>query len=51
MSESLISVYNSLTKSIDPLITDHPKILTMYICGPTVYSNAHLGHAKAYVTF
>jgi len=23
----------------------------MYICGPTVYDSAHLGHARAYVTF
>lgn len=23
----------------------------MYVCGPTVYDNAHLGHAKTYVSF
>jgi len=23
----------------------------MYVCGPTVYDNSHLGHAKAYVSF
>ena len=25
--------------------------VSMYVCGPTVYSDSHLGHAKAYVSF
>ena len=29
----------------------HPGIVTMYVCGPTVYGHAHLGHAKSYVSF
>lgn len=25
--------------------------VTLYICGPTVYDSAHMGHARAYVSF
>ena len=28
-----------------------PVAVSWYICGPTVYDSAHLGHARAYVTF
>ena len=29
----------------------HPKRVHMYVCGPTVYSEPHIGHAKSYVSF
>ncbi len=29
----------------------NPKNIGMYVCGPTVYGDAHLGHAKSYVSF
>jgi len=46
-----LSIYNSLTRSIELFNPLHPPFVGLYVCGPTVYSNAHLGHARAYVTF
>lgn len=45
-----VMIYNSLSRSKVPLIPMDPKgrSLTMYVCGPTVYDVAHLGHARAY---
>lgn len=47
-----LKVYNSLTKSKSPFIPVDPsgKKVTWYACGPTVYDDAHLGHARNYVS-
>ncbi|KKY24175.1 putative cysteinyl-trna synthetase [Phaeomoniella chlamydospora] len=47
-----LKVYNSLTRSKVPFLTCDPKgeSLTWYACGPTVYDDAHLGHARNYVS-
>ncbi|KAL4772749.1 tRNA synthetases class I (C) catalytic domain-containing protein [Aspergillus nidulans var. acristatus] len=47
-----LKVYNSLTKSKTPFIPIDPqgKKVTWYACGPTVYDDAHLGHARNYVS-
>eukprot|EP01083_Nonionella_stella_P058640 153557_1 len=46
-----LSVYNSLTSTKVPFIPENGNLVNWYACGPTVYSSAHLGHARAYVTF
>ena len=46
-----LSVYNSLNKkkeTFQPLIPDH---VGMYVCGPTVYSDVHLGNVRTFLTF
>ena len=45
-----LRIYNSLSrrKEIFPL---HPAQVRMFVCGPTVYSYAHLGHARTYIAF
>ena len=46
-----LNLYNSLTRrkeEFEPLKKDRVGI---YVCGPTVYGHAHLGHAKSYVSF
>ena len=46
-----LTLYNTLSRKKDvfvPLVPDH---VAMYVCGPTVYDHAHLGHAKTYVNF
>ena len=48
---SALKVFNSLTKSKTEFIPQNGKVLTWYCCGPTVYDSAHLGHARAYITF
>ncbi|KAL4926048.1 cysteine--tRNA ligase [Aspergillus undulatus] len=47
-----LKVYNSLTKSKTPFIPIDPqgKKVGWYACGPTVYDDAHLGHARNYVS-
>jgi cysteinyl-tRNA synthetase len=46
-----IMINNSLTNSCDELLTVEKNHVKFYICGPTVYNSAHLGHARAYLTF
>ncbi|XP_069061221.1 probable cysteine--tRNA ligase, mitochondrial isoform X2 [Pleurodeles waltl] len=46
-----IHVYNSLTRTKEPLVLARPGVVTWYSCGPTVYDHAHLGHACSYVRF
>jgi cysteinyl-tRNA synthetase len=46
-----LQLYNSLTRRTEefkPLVDGRVGI---YVCGPTVYGHAHLGHAKSYVSF
>ncbi len=50
MSSSL-AIYNSLSRTKELFEPLHPGIATVYVCGPTVYGHAHLGHAKSYVSF
>lgn len=45
-----LKVYNSLTRSKVPFITREPNLVTWYNCGPTVYDDSHMGHARNYVT-
>lgn len=47
-----LKIYNSLTRSKDDFVPVDPtgKTATWYACGPTVYEDAHLGHAKNYVS-
>ena len=44
----LHNTYNSQTEEFKPIEDNKVK---MYVCGPTVYDNAHLGHARCYITW
>jgi cysteinyl-tRNA synthetase len=46
-----LEIYNSLTRQKEPFTPVHPGRVQMYVCGPTVYNDAHLGHGKTYVNF
>ena len=48
----VLMVNNSLTRTKVPFRSLAPdgRALTWYMCGPTVYDSAHLGHARTYVT-
>jgi cysteinyl-tRNA synthetase len=46
-----LSIYNSLTRKKESFKPLHPPFVGLYVCGPTVYSDAHLGHARPAVTF
>lgn len=46
-----IRVYNTLTRKKEPFHTIEDKKVRMYVCGPTVYDNAHVGHAMSALVF
>ena len=46
-----IKVYNSLTRKKEAFEPAEPPRVTMYVCGPTVYSMSHIGHARSAVSF
>jgi cysteinyl-tRNA synthetase len=46
-----IRVYNTLTRLKETLETIHPGEVRMYVCGPTVYAKAHVGHAMSALVF
>ena len=43
-------VYNALSRQKEPFVPREPGRIFMYVCGPTVYDHAHIGHAKMYVS-
>jgi cysteinyl-tRNA synthetase len=46
-----IQIYNTLTRQkevFNPMVKNH---VGMYVCGPTVYGDPHLGHARPAITF
>lgn len=46
-----IRVYNTLTKTKEPFEPIHSPHVGMYLCGPTVYAEAHIGHMVGPVIF
>ncbi len=49
--EHKLSIYNTLTRKKEQFIPLHSPNVGMYVCGPTVYGDAHLGHARPAITF
>jgi len=48
---SKLHLYNTLHRKKEEFQPIDPKVIGMYVCGPTVYGDAHLGHAKSYISF
>ena len=46
-----LTIYNTLSRRKEPFTPLHPEHVGMYVCGPTVYGDAHLGHARPAITF
>lgn len=46
-----LQIYNVLLREKQPFEPLHEGKINMYVCGPTVYDHAHVGHAKTYVSF
>ena len=46
-----MEIYNSLTRQKQVFKPIHEGSVGMYVCGPTVYGDAHLGHARPAITF
>ncbi len=46
-----IKIYNTLSRKKEPFKTLEPGKVSMYVCGPTVYDKAHVGHAMSALVF
>jgi cysteinyl-tRNA synthetase len=46
-----LQVYNTLTRKKEEFVPLHEGFVGIYVCGPTVYDDAHIGHGKTYVNF
>lgn len=46
-----LKIYNTLTREKVDFKPINPPYVGMYVCGPTVYGNSHLGHARSYTIF
>ena len=49
--EHQLTIYNTLDRKKELFVPMHPPHVGMYVCGPTVYGDAHLGHARPAITF
>ena len=49
--EHKLYIYNTLTRKKEQFIPLHENKVGMYVCGPTVYGDGHLGHARPAITF
>lgn len=49
--EQQLLIYNTLTRNKERFVPLHAPHVGMYVCGPTVYGDAHLGHARPAITF
>ena len=45
----MLSIYNTLTKTVEEIRPITPGRVTMYTCGPTVYRYAHIGNLRTYL--
>lgn len=46
-----LKIFDSKSRSVREFLPVNPGIVSMYVCGPTVYDDAHIGHARSYVSF
>jgi cysteinyl-tRNA synthetase len=49
--QNSLSIYNTLSKKKEVFKAVNQPYVGMYVCGPTVYSNAHLGNARTFISF
>ncbi|MDY0125177.1 MAG: class I tRNA ligase family protein, partial [Anaerolineaceae bacterium] len=46
-----LRIYNTLSRTKEDFSTIEPGKVRMYVCGPTVYAEAHIGHAMSALVF
>ncbi|MBU4535746.1 MAG: cysteine--tRNA ligase [Euryarchaeota archaeon] len=46
-----MNIYNTMTQEKEPFKARHPVRVKLFVCGPTVYDDAHIGHARTYISF
>ena len=50
-TEQRVQIYNSLSGSKEEFTPIHTQSVGMYVCGPTVYNNVHLGNCRTFISF
>lgn len=50
MGDKIFRLYDTMSKQVKPLETREPGHLRFYACGPTVYSYAHIGNFRSFLT-
>jgi cysteinyl-tRNA synthetase len=51
LKENNLVLYNTLSRKKEKFVPINPGFVGIYVCGPTVYGDSHLGHAKSYISF
>ncbi|MCM1452627.1 MAG: cysteine--tRNA ligase [Clostridium sp.] len=51
VKDNSLCIYNSLSREKETFVPLTPGMVGMYVCGPTVYGDGHLGHARPAITF
>ena len=51
LKENNLVLYNTLSRKKEKFVPLEPGFVGIYVCGPTVYGDSHLGHAKSYISF
>ena len=46
-----MEIYSTLTRSKEELKTINKNRINLFVCGPTVYDDAHIGHGRTYISF
>jgi cysteinyl-tRNA synthetase len=49
--DSNLNIYNTLSRTKERFEPLHPPLVGLYVCGPTVYSDVHLGNCRTFVMF
>jgi len=49
--DSNLVIYNTLSRTKEKFEPLHPPLVGLYVCGPTVYSDVHLGNCRTFVMF
>ena len=47
----MLQIYSTLTRQTQPFVPLEEGKVRMYVCGPTVYADAHIGHAMSAIVF
>src|SRR5512143_3710024 len=47
----MLRIYNTLTRKTEDFQTLEPNLVKLYVCGVTVYNDAHVGHAMSALVF
>jgi cysteinyl-tRNA synthetase len=48
---SMLKIFNTMTQKKEEFKPMHENRVKLFVCGPTVYDNSHVGHARTYISF